>query len=146
VTVNGHRDRCAISGIGATRFSSDSGRSTLSLAVEAALAAMVDAGLRPSDVDGIVRCDMDAVAHNDLAEALGLPELTYWGSSGPGGVAPGGMIGQAVGAMVSGKASTVLAFRGLTGILVAIISRFGVIGRVSGRTLVGRRIPFRVFV
>jgi acetyl-CoA acetyltransferase len=110
-----HRDRCAISGIGSTRFSSNSGRSTLSLAVEASLAAIADAGLRPSDVDGIVRCDMDAVAHNDLAQALGLPELTYWGSSGPGGAAPGGMIGQAVGAILSGQATTVLAFRSLNG-------------------------------
>jgi acetyl-CoA acetyltransferase len=111
----GHRDRCAISGIGATRFSSDSGCSALSLAVEAALAAIADAGMAPADVDGIVRCDMDAVAHNDLAEALGLPELTYWGSSGPGGAAPGGMIGQAVGAILSGQATTVLAFRSLNG-------------------------------
>ncbi|HEV7687539.1 MAG TPA: lipid-transfer protein, partial [Acidimicrobiia bacterium] len=64
-----HPDRCAISGIGATEFSSDSRRSALSLAVEAALAAMADAGLAPADVDGIVRCDLDVVAHNDLAQA-----------------------------------------------------------------------------
>src|ERR671926_596296 len=96
-----HRDRCAISGIGASDFSSNSGRSALSLAVEAALAAIADAGLQPADVDGIVRCDLDAVAHNDLAEALRLPNLTYWGASGPGGAAPGGMIGQAVGAICS---------------------------------------------
>jgi acetyl-CoA acetyltransferase len=113
--VNGHRDRCAISGIGATRFTSDSQRSVLSLATEASLAAIADAGLQPAAVDGIVRCDMDAVAHNDLAEALGLPGLTYWGSSGPGGAAPGGMIGQAVGAILSGQATTVLAFRALNG-------------------------------
>jgi len=139
VTVNGHRDRCAISGIGATRFSSDSGRSTLTLAVEAALAAMVDAGLRPSDVDGIVRCDMDAVAHNDLAEALGLPELAYWGSSGPGGAAPGGMIGQAVGAIVSGQATAVLAFRALNGRSGARFGRGGATGGSGGRRRVGGR-------
>ena len=139
MTVNGHRDRCAISGIGATRFSSDSGRSTLTLAVEAALAAIADAGLRPSDVDGIVRCDMDAVAHNDLAEALGLPELTYWGSSGPGGAAPGGMIGQAVGAIVSGQATAVLAFRALNGRSGARFGRGGATGGSGGRRRVGGR-------
>jgi len=120
-----HRDRCAISGIGTTRFSSNSGRSTLSLAVEASLAAVADAGLRPSDVDGIVRCDMDGVAHNDLAQALGLRELTYWGSSGPGGAAPGGMISQAVGAILSGQATTVLAFRSLNGRSGARFGRSG---------------------
>ena len=111
----GHRDRCAISGIGATPFSSDSGRSALSLAVEASLAAIGDAGLRPSDVDGVVRCDLDVVTHNDLAHALGLPDVTYWGVSGPGGAAPGGMIGQAVGAILSGQATAVLAYRALNG-------------------------------
>jgi acetyl-CoA acetyltransferase len=123
------RDRCAISGIGATEFSSDSGRSALSLAVEAALAAMADAGLAPADIDGIVRCDLDAVAHNDLAQALGLPDLTYWGTSGPGGAAPGGMIGQAVGAIRSGQANAVLAFRALNGRSGA---RFGRAGSGSG--------------
>jgi acetyl-CoA acetyltransferase len=127
--AEGHRDRCAISGIGTTAFSSDSGRSTLSLAVEASLAAIADAGVRPAEVDGIVRCDLDAVAHNDLAEALGLPDLTYWGSSGPGGAAPGGMIGQAVGAIRSGQATTVLAFRSLNGRSGARFGRGGAGGR-----------------
>ena len=43
-----HRDRCAIAGIGATEFSRDSGRSVLSLATEASLAALADAGLAPT--------------------------------------------------------------------------------------------------
>ncbi len=52
--VYDHRDRCAIVGIGATDFSRDSGRSDLSLAAQAALAALDDAGLTAADVDGIV--------------------------------------------------------------------------------------------
>jgi 3-oxoacyl-[acyl-carrier-protein] synthase III len=44
----------AIAGIGATEFSKDSGRSELRLAVEAVRAALDDAGLRPSDVGGLV--------------------------------------------------------------------------------------------
>jgi acetyl-CoA acetyltransferase len=66
-----HRDRCAIVGIGATDFSRNSGRSDLTLATQAALAALDDAALAPADVDGIVRCDMDLVRHNDLADSLG---------------------------------------------------------------------------
>jgi acetyl-CoA acetyltransferase len=110
-----HRDRCAIVGIGATDFSRDSGRSELTLATQAALAALDDAGLTPSDVDGIVRSDMDSVRHNDLADALGVPDLTYWGEVGPGGVAPCAMVGQAVGAILSGQATTVVCFRALNG-------------------------------
>jgi acetyl-CoA acetyltransferase len=110
-----HRDRCAVVGAGRTDYSRDSGRSVLSLATEASVAAIADAGLRPEDIDGIVRCDFDVVTHNELAHALNLSNLTYWGSSGPGGSAPSGMMAQAVGAIVSGQATRVLVYRSLNG-------------------------------
>ena len=110
-----HRDRCAIVGIGSTDFSRQSGRSDLTLAAQAALAAISDAGLTPADIDGIVRCDMDTVYHHDLAHTIGIDNLTYWSQVGPGGVAPCGMIGQAVGAIMSGQATAVLVFRELNG-------------------------------
>jgi acetyl-CoA acetyltransferase len=109
------RDRCAIIGIGSTNFTSESGRSELSLAIEASLAAAADAGIPVSSIDGILRSDMDLVAHNDIADALGLPDISYWGTSGPGGIAPCSLIGQAVGAILSRQATTVLVFRSLNG-------------------------------
>ena len=110
-----HRDRCAIVGIGETDYSRNSGRSDLTLATQAALAAIADAGLQPDDIDGIVRCDMDTVYHHDLVESVGLPNVTYWAEVGPGGVAAAAMVGQAVGAILSGQATTVLVFRELNG-------------------------------
>jgi acetyl-CoA acetyltransferase len=110
-----HRDRCAIAGIGQTEYSRSSGRSELSLAVEASLAAINDAGLRPADIDGIVRCDVDHIRPNDLVHALGLERLDYFGESGPGGVAPCGQVAQAVAAIVSGQATAVLVYRALNG-------------------------------
>jgi acetyl-CoA acetyltransferase len=110
-----HRDLCAIAGIGATEFSRDSGCSVLSLATEASLAALADAGLAPADVDGIVRCESDTVRHNDLVHTLGLSRLDYFSEVGPGGVAPSAMVGQAVAAVLSGQATTVLVFRSLNG-------------------------------
>ena len=110
-----HRDRCAISGIGATTYSRDSGRSDLALATEASLAAIADAGLLPGDIDGIVRCDMDLVRGNDLVHTLGIPELSYLGEAGPGGVAPSAMVGQAMAAVLAGLATNVLVFRSLNG-------------------------------
>lgn len=110
-----HRGRCAIAGIGATDFSRASGRSDLTLATQAALAAIEDAGMVPADIDGIVRSDMDTVMHSDLADSLGIPDLTYWAQVGPGGVAPCAMVGQAVGAILSGQATNVLVFRELNG-------------------------------
>jgi acetyl-CoA acetyltransferase len=109
------RDACAISGVGATAFSRKSGRSVLSLAAEACAAAMEDAGASVTDVDGIVRCEQDVVMHNDLADVLGLAELNYWGSTGTGGSAPGGMVAQACAAVATGLAKAVVVFRSLNG-------------------------------
>jgi acetyl-CoA acetyltransferase len=110
-----HRDRCAIVGIGSTEFSRASGRSTLTLATEACLAAIGDAGLVPSDIDGIIRCDMDDVRSNDLVHTLGCWDVGYFGEAGPGGVAPSMMVGQAVAAILSGQATAVLLYRSLNG-------------------------------
>jgi acetyl-CoA acetyltransferase len=110
-----HRDRTAISGIGATDFSRDSGRSVLTLATQASLAAIGDAGLTPQDIDGIVRCDMDAVRVNDLVDALGMTRLDYYGDAGPGGVAPCAQVAQAMAAVIAGLATNVLVYRSLNG-------------------------------
>jgi acetyl-CoA acetyltransferase len=108
-------DRCAIAGIGATEFSRKSGRSVLALATEATLAAVADAGMTVEEIDGIVRCEHDVVRHNDLADALGLRELNYWGSAGTGGSAPCAMVAQACAAVATGLARSVVVFRSLNG-------------------------------
>lgn len=110
-----HRDRCAITGIGATEFSSQSGRSVAALAAEASLAAIADAGLSPVEIDGVVRSDYDTVHHSDIGQWLGLNRLTFWGITGTGGASPCGMIGQAVAAIMSGQARNVLVYRALNG-------------------------------
>lgn len=109
------QDRTAIAGIGATDFSKASGRSTLTLATQASLAALRDAGIDPRDVDGIVRCDMDTVRPVALADSLGVRNLTYWGDTGPGGSGPAAMVGQAVAAIQAGMATTVVVFRSING-------------------------------
>ncbi|MBY4572530.1 lipid-transfer protein [Gordonia paraffinivorans] len=106
---------CAIVGIGATEFSSNSGRGVLTLAAEASRAALDDAGLMPADIDGIVRCDMDDVSAPALAHVLGVGDIDYWGENGPGGSGPAAMIGQAVAAITAGLATTVLVYRSLNG-------------------------------
>ena len=136
------RGACAIAGIGTTDFSRDSGRSDLTLATQAVLAALDDAGVDRSDVDGIVRCDMDLVRHNDLAEALGLRELSYWGECGPGGAAPCAMVGQAIGAILSGQASTVVVFRSLNG---RSGRRYGAAPTAAGQAIVGGNVSYDEF-
>ncbi|OSY37074.1 acetyl-CoA acetyltransferase [Pseudonocardia autotrophica] len=62
-----------------------------------------------------MRCSHDTVYAHDLAHAIGVPQLTFWSDVGPGGVAPAAMVGQAVAAILSGQAETVVVFRELNG-------------------------------
>ena len=108
-------DQCAIVGIGTTAFTKESGVSVTALAAEAALKAIADAGLEPSDIDGLVRSDYDQTSQVALADALGIDDISYWGQTGPGGSGPSGMVGQAVAAITSGQATHVLVYRALNG-------------------------------
>ena len=80
-----------------------------------------------------MRCDSDTVRHNDLVHTLGLSRLDYFSEVGPGGVAPCAMVGQAVAAILSGQATTVLVFRSLNG---RSGRRFG-LSPVTGRRIGG---------
>lgn len=128
------RDACAIVGIGETEYSKNSGVSVTALAAEATLAALADAGLDPADVDGIVRNDMDLVSCAALADAIGARDVTYFGEAGPGGSGPCAMVAQAVGAIASGQADTVVVFRSLNG---RSGTRFGLSAEVQ-RTVGGQ--------
>lgn len=110
-----HRDKCAIAGIGETAYTRNSGMSDLGLAVQACERALADAGLTAADVDGLIRNDFDNVPHNDLADALGTPNITYFGINGTGGSAPPAQVAQAVAAIESGQATTVLVYRSING-------------------------------
>ncbi|WP_236788427.1 lipid-transfer protein [Amycolatopsis sp. GM8] len=101
----------AIAGIGATEFSKDSGRSELRLAAEAVRAALADAGLSASDVDGLVSFTMDANAEIAVARELGIPELTFFSRVHYGGGAAAATIQQAAMAVATGVADVVVAYR-----------------------------------
>jgi acetyl-CoA acetyltransferase len=103
--------KTAISGIGATEFSKDSGRSTLRLAVEACDAAIEDAGLTPKDIDAIVTFTVDVNHEIDVARSLGIPELTHFSRIHHSGGAACGTIHQAAMAVHSGACKNVLVYR-----------------------------------
>jgi acetyl-CoA acetyltransferase len=103
----------AIVGIGATEFSKDSGRSELKLAVEAARAALADAGLTPADVDGMCTFTMDSNAEVAVARELGVGDLTFFSQIGYGGGAACATVHQAVLAVLAGAAEVVICYRAL---------------------------------
>jgi len=108
------RNRTAIVGIGQTEFSKDSGRSTLRMALEVILEALDDAGLKPEEIDGIVKMRAnDDIFEIDLARNLNLPNLRFFAEVPHGGGAACGTIAVAVAAIVSGMADVVVTFRSL---------------------------------
>ncbi|MCK9496191.1 MAG: hypothetical protein M0R75_11940 [Dehalococcoidia bacterium] len=109
------RDRYAIAGIGATEFSRDSGRTTRALGVEAVRAAMLDAGLGPGDVDGMLSYHgNDSTASPVIAGDLGIRLNFYMDCSG-GGSSIEALIGLAMGAIEAGMCRTVATFRAMNG-------------------------------
>jgi acetyl-CoA acetyltransferase len=103
--------RAAVVGIGATEFSKDSGRSELMLAVEAVRAALDDAGLSPTDVDGLVTFTMDTSPEITVAQAAGIGELSFFSRIHYGGGAACATVQQAALAVASGVAEVVVCYR-----------------------------------
>jgi acetyl-CoA acetyltransferase len=101
----------AVAGVGTTDFSSDSGRSELHLAVEAIQAALDDAGLAASDVDGLVTYTLDTSPEWEIARNMGMGPLSFFSRVQHGGGAACGTILQAVMAVATGAATTVVCYR-----------------------------------
>ncbi len=106
-------DKAAIVGIGQTEFSKNSGRSELQLASEAVAAAIADAGLQPSDVDGLTTFTLDMNDEIEVARAVGVGDITFFSRIGYGGGAAVGVILQAAMAVATGAAEVVVCYRGL---------------------------------
>src|SRR5262245_65698584 len=104
-------DRAVIAGIGQTEFSKASGRTELQLACESVKAALDDAGLAASDVDGMVTFTMDSSEEMELARNLGIGDVTYFGRIGYGGGAAAATVLHAAMAVATGVADVVDVYR-----------------------------------
>jgi len=109
------KDKAAIVGIANTDFSKNSGRSETQLAAECVAAALRDAGLKPSDVDGMTTFTMDTNDEIEVARAVGIGDLSFYSRVPHGGGAGTGLIHQAVMAIASGAAEVVVCYRALNG-------------------------------
>ena len=106
-------NKAAIAGIGATEFSKNSGRSEMRLAVEATLAALEDAGIDPSEVDGLSTYTMDNNPEIELFRAIGGKELKFFSRIHYGGGAACAPILHAAMAVATGVAQTVVCYRAM---------------------------------
>jgi acetyl-CoA acetyltransferase len=106
-------DRTAIVGIGATEFSKDSGRSELRLAVEAVSAALDDAGLAPSEVDGMATFTMDNNPEIEVNRYLGGGDLRFFSRTHYGGGAACAPVLHAAMAVATGVCKAVVCYRAM---------------------------------
>ena len=70
-------EQACIVGIGQTEFSKASGRSEQQLSSEAVLAACVDAGISPHEIDGMTTLNIDNSDEVDVMRSLGVKEIKY---------------------------------------------------------------------
>ncbi|MBV8062849.1 MAG: lipid-transfer protein [Nevskia sp.] len=103
----------AIAGIGATEFSKASGRSELQLAAECSKAALDDAGIHPSEVDGMITFTIDNSDEIGLARCLGVKDLAYTGRIPGGGAAAAATLYHAMALVNANVCNTVLIWRAM---------------------------------
>ena len=105
------QDAAAIVGIGQTEFAKQIDRSESQLAAEAVVAALVDAGIEPGEVDGLSSYTLETTDEVALAKAIGAGDVTYFSQVGYGGGAGCATIGHAAMAIATGQADVVVAWR-----------------------------------
>ena len=101
------REKAAITGVGETVYSRESGRSVVSLQLEASLRAIEDAGLRPSDIDGVIPYG-SAVVAEELVTNFGIGDLRFSATTPLGGASCVAAVQCATAAIAAGICNHVL--------------------------------------
>jgi len=110
------RDKYAITGIGNTDYTRESGRTVRSLASEACSKAIADAGLALADIDGIISFNFnDSAPAMGVATELGIPRANYAVDFQSGGNAANLITLTATAAIEAGLAKNVVCFRAMNG-------------------------------
>jgi acetyl-CoA acetyltransferase len=120
------KGKAAVTGIGETRYSRQSGKSVMSLQMEASLAAIRDAGLDPKDIDGVIVYGSMAVVAEDFITNFGIADLKFSAVTPLGGASAVASIQCAAAAVASGVCNHVLVPIGRNG-------SSGVGGRIGSR-------------
>jgi acetyl-CoA acetyltransferase len=105
------KDRAAIVGIGETAFAKRLEPSEKRLACAAILAALDDAGIAPSEVDGFASYTMETTDEVEIAKNVGAGDVTFFGQVGYGGGAGPATVGLLAMAIAAGQCRVGVAWR-----------------------------------
>jgi acetyl-CoA acetyltransferase len=109
------RDKYAIVGVGETTYTRGSGKTTRALATWAVRNAILDAGLTPADIDGMMSYQSgDSVFAPFVAGDLGI-RLNFYMDVFGGGSSTEALVGMAIGVIEAGLCKTVVLFRSMNG-------------------------------
>jgi 17-hydroxy-3-oxo-4-pregnene-20-carboxyl-CoA lyase len=109
------RGKVAVAGVGETDYSRNSGRSELTLSLQAIHAALEDCGLTAKDVDGLLRWQVDTSSEAEVAASLGVKELRYFGDITQAGNVGAALVANASAAINAGLADVIVIYRGMNG-------------------------------
>lgn len=112
--MDGIKGRAAIVGVSLSAFMEDSRKTELRMSCEAIKAALDDAGLVVTDVDGLVKQCEDATDEHAVTSSMGMGNLTYFGEV-KWGAAPCAMVLRAALAVAAGVAKCVVVYRAVNG-------------------------------
>ncbi|HZP44058.1 MAG TPA: hypothetical protein VFB15_00270 [Candidatus Binataceae bacterium] len=101
------KDKACITGVGESKFGRGLGKTELQLLLDASVAAIADAGLKPHDIDGIIGPPLGA-APEHMAANLGIEDLRYATTVHMGGASPVVSLQSAAMAVACGIANHVL--------------------------------------
>lgn len=135
-------DKYCIVGVGETSYSKNSGKTTRAMGAEAIRNAMLDAGLKPDQVNGVLSYHGgDSTAGPEIAADLGIRPDFYMDCSG-GGSSTEALVGLAIGAIEVGMCETVAIFRSMNGYSEV---RIGGTGRRAAAPVIGSQLLSRPY-
>ena len=105
------KDAAAIVGIGETPFAKKLDGSEKKLAAQAIIAALDDAGIDASEVDGLASYTMEATDEVEIAKNVGSGDVTFFSQVGYGGGAGPACVGLLAMAVATGQCRVGVAWR-----------------------------------
>ena len=105
------KDATAIVGIAETPFAKKLEASECQLGSEAIVAACQDAGIDPSEIDGMASYTMETTSEVDIAKNVGAGEVTFFAQVGYGGGAGPGTLALLAMAVATGQCKVGVAWR-----------------------------------